>query len=70
MHPVEGRQLVFFQKAGGANVGRQHALFDHLVRVVAAARHDLVDLALVVENDRRFGGIEIDRPALFPRLTQ
>jgi hypothetical protein len=33
------------QQVGRADVGRQHAFLDQLVRVVAGARQDLFDLA-------------------------
>jgi hypothetical protein len=37
--------LVALQQIGRADVGGQHALFDQAVRIVAGARHDLLDLA-------------------------
>ena len=38
--------------------------------VVAHHRHDVLDLALIVEQHLRFGGLEIDRATLAARLVQ
>jgi len=40
------------------------------MRVVARRRHDLRDLPVQVELDRKLDGVEIDRPAGFARLQQ
>jgi hypothetical protein len=67
---VEAGLLVLGQEIRGADVGRQHAFLDDAVGVVAHHRHDVLDLALVVEQHLRFGGLEIDRAALAARLVQ
>jgi hypothetical protein len=40
------------------------------VRVVARARHDLLDAAVLVADDLRLGGVEVDRAAPLPRAQQ
>ncbi|VWC36931.1 hypothetical protein BPS26883_06741 [Burkholderia pseudomultivorans] len=70
MHAVQARMLVALQEVGRADVRRQHALLDQLVRVVALARHDLLDLALRVADDIRLGRVEVDRAALLARGEQ
>ena len=51
------------QKIRGTDIGREHALFNQLVRVVAQARHDLLDATVGVTDDARLGRLEIDRAA-------
>ena len=70
MHAIQHRLAVFRQKIRGAHVGRQHALFDHAMRIVALDRHDALDLALLVKNDFGFGGLEINRAAFGARFYQ
>ncbi len=67
---VQRRQLVLVEEARGGDVGRQHALLDDLVGDVARARNDLLDLALVVEDDLGFGGLEVDRTPLGARRAK
>jgi hypothetical protein len=57
-------------EARRAFVGREHGLFDQLVRLVARARHDLLDAAVLVADDLRLGGLEVDRAALGALLQQ
>ena len=57
-------------EVGAADVGRQHRLLDQPVRLVAHARHDLLDAAVLVADDLRLGGLEVDRAALVARLEQ
>ena len=45
----------------GADIGRQHGLFDQLVRIVTCARDDLLDAAVVVADDLRLGRVEVNR---------
>ena len=70
VHAVQRRLLVLVQVIRRADVGRQHAFLDDAVGVVADHRHDVLDLALVVELDLRFGRTEIDRAALGARFQQ
>ncbi|CAJ0881046.1 hypothetical protein R76727_03343 [Ralstonia mannitolilytica] len=70
MHTVQRRVLVLLEHFGGADIGRQHALLDQPVRVVARARQDLFDLALRVADDVRLGRVEVDRATLTACLEQ
>ena len=60
MDTVEGRLLLAQQPLGRRHVGRQHALLDQAVSIIALHRHDTLDPLLVVELDTGFGGIEVD----------
>ena len=70
MNPIKGRNLVLLQKTGRRHVGAQHALFNDLVSIVTVHGHDFLDLALGIEHNLRFGGLEVDRSALGARPTQ
>ncbi len=70
VHAVQRRVLVLRDEVGRANVGGQHRLFDHAVRVVARARNDLFDAAVVVADDLCFRGFELDGAALGALLQQ
>jgi hypothetical protein len=70
VHPVQHRMTIARQQVGRADVGRQHALLDQLVRVVAGARHDLLDPAIGVADDVGLGGLQVERAALDARLRQ
>ncbi len=70
MDAIQRRMLARGEEVGRAHVGSEHALLDQAVRVVAHFRDDLRDLAVVVENHARFGGLEVDRTALGARLEQ
>ncbi len=60
VHAIQRRMLVALQHLRRADVGRQHALLDQPVRVVAGARQDLFDLALRIADDIGLGGVEVD----------
>ena len=64
VHAEQARVLALLDEVGAADVGRQHGLLDQPVRVVAHARHDLLDAAVLVADDLRFGGLEVHRAAL------
>ena len=70
VHAEQHRVLVQRDEVGGADVGRQHRLLDQPVGVVAGARDDALDAAVVVADDLRLGGLEIDRAAPLARLQQ
>ena len=70
VHAVQAHVLAQADEVGAAHVGRQHALFDQAVRVVARARHDLLDVAGLVAHDLRLDGVEVDRAAPLPRAQQ
>jgi hypothetical protein len=57
-------------EVGRADVGGEHRFLDQPVRLGAGARHDLVDPAVLVAQDLRLGGLEVDRAALHPRPQQ
>ncbi len=67
---VERGMLVTLQEVGGADVGREHAFLDQAVGVVALDRDDALDLALVIEDDLRLDGLEVDGAAPHPRLDE
>jgi hypothetical protein len=52
------------RRAAGGHVGRQHALLDDAVGVVAHQGTHGGDAPLVVELEAGLGGVEVDRPAL------
>ena len=58
------------EEARRRHVGRQHALLDEAVGVVAHQGVDGGDTALVVELETGLRGVEVNGPALGPRLVQ
>ena len=70
VHAIQRRLLARLEKLGSAHVRCEHAFLDQPMRVVAHFRHDALDLAVVVEDHARFGGLEIDRTAQRTRLEQ
>ena len=67
VHAVQRRMPLLGQEVRRADVGREHALLDQLVRVVARRGNDARDLAVLVEFDRELDRVEVDRAALFAR---
>ena len=63
MNAEQRSVLGFGDVIGRADIGRQHRFFDQFVRFVAGARHDLFDAAVVITDDLRLGGVEVDRAA-------
>ena len=70
MNPVQARLPVALEKSRSTDIGSQHALLDQSVRVVAAHRNDVLDLALRVEQHHRLDGFEVDRTALAACLAE
>jgi hypothetical protein len=70
VHAIQPRMFVALEEVGGAHVRGQHAFLDQPVRVIAMPRHDLLDLALRIADDVRFGRIEIDCATLLARRVQ
>ena len=70
VYAVQRRVLAALQEIGSADVGREHAFLDQPVRVVALRRHDVLDLALLIEQHLRLDGLEIDGAALRARLGE
>jgi hypothetical protein len=62
--------LRLLDEVGAADIGRQHGLLDQPVRIVARARHDLLDAAVVVADDLRLGGLEVHRATRLARSQQ
>ncbi len=67
---VQRRVLARGEEVGGAHVGGEHALLDQAVGIVAHLGDDLRDLAVIVEDHARLGGLEVNRAALRARLEQ
>ncbi len=67
---VQGRQLLALEQPRRRHVGRQHALLDDAVSVVAHQRMDRRDASLLVELEAGLGGIEVDGAALGARRVQ
>ena len=70
MHAIQHELTVFRQKIRGAHVGRQHAFFDHAMRIVALDRHNAFYLALRVKQDFSLSSLEINRAAFGARFHQ
>jgi hypothetical protein len=70
MHAVERRVLLLQQILGRADIRRQHALLDQLVRFVALIHVNALDTPRGVEIELRLGRIEFQRTALVARLEQ
>ncbi len=70
VHAVEHGMPVLGQELRRADIRRQHAFFDQLVRIVARRGNDLRDLAVLVEFQREFDGVEVDGATLVPRRRQ
>ena len=64
------RHLLGQQVARRLHVGRDHAFFDQLVRIVAHHHPGLGDFAGVVQHEAHFGGFKFDRTAAGTRLGQ
>ena len=66
MDAEEALRVAVLDEARGADVRGDHALLDELVRVVALNRHDVVDLAVCVEDELHLVALEGDGA---PRLS-
>ena len=64
VHAEQARVLALLDEVGAADVGGQHGLLDQAVRVVAHARHDPLDAAVLVADDLGLGRLEVHRAAL------
>ena len=60
--------MAFFQFFGSRDIGGNHHLFDQPVRVEPGRHMDVLDHALVVEDDLAFRQVEIERPPAVARL--
>ena len=59
--PEQAWMLALLNEVGAADVGRQHGFFNHAVRFVAHAGHDLFNLSTFIADDLGFGGFKIHR---------
>ena len=66
MDAEEALRVAVLDEARRADIRRDHALLDELVRVVALDRHDVVDLAVCVEDELHLVALEGDGA---PRLS-
>ncbi len=70
VHAVERRMASLGEKIARADVGRQHALLDQTMCVVARLGDDARDLAARVELHARLDRLEVDRAAPVPLLQE
>ena len=70
VHAVQRRNFMLLHKRSGGHVGRQHALLDQLVSIVALSRTNFRDLAPSTEDDPGFLGFKIDSAALMTGSQQ
>ncbi len=64
---IQRRVLGAGDEVGRADVGGEHRLLDQAMRFVPGPRNDLLDPAVLVADDLRLGGLEVDRAALQSR---
>jgi len=70
MHPVNHRRGLGLERLGRRDIGGDHEILDHAVRVEPFAHSDFRDLALLVEHHAAFGQFEFERVASVARLLQ
>src|SRR5205823_8886821 len=63
VHAKERRMLPLEQVPRGADVCREHAFLDELVRFVAHDGHDALDLSVRIEFQLELDGLEVERAA-------
>ncbi len=67
MDAIDHRVGLAFERLGRGDVGGDHEILDHAVRVEPLAQGDLGDLAVLVEHDAALGQIELERVARLAR---
>jgi hypothetical protein len=70
VHAVQRRHVIADQVRRDRLVRQEHELLDDPVRDVALHRDDVLDLAVLREDDFRFRQIEVDRSAATPALME
>ena len=70
VHAEQPQLAALVNEVGATDVGRQHGFFNQLVRIIAGARHDFFDTAVVVTDDLRLCGLKVHRTARFTRFEQ
>ncbi len=67
---VHAGPALLLQRLGRRHVGGDHEFLDQAVAVETLARHDLLDLAILVDEDAAFREVELQRAALLARLER
>ena len=70
VYPVQAVLLALRNEVGAADVGRQHGFLDQLVGIVARARNDFFNAAVLVADDLRFHRFKVHRATRTPRHQQ
>ena len=61
MNAVDNWRSLVLERLGRCDIGRDHKVFDHAVRIEAFTHGNLFDLARIIEHDAPFGQFEIER---------
>ena len=67
MHAIDQRQRFLLQRFGGSNVGKDHELFDELVRIEPLGDDHAIDRAVCLEKNFSLGNVEVERIAFVAR---
>ena len=70
MNTVEARSFILLQEVSCTGVCYQHHFFDKTMGIIAFARQNLFDLALLIGNNISFNRLKIHRAAQFTALDQ
>ena len=70
VHAVDHRRGLGLERLGRRDIGSDHEILDHAMRIEPFADGDFLDHARVVEADLPFGQFEIERVTGLPRLEQ
>ena len=70
MDTVETRSLILLQEVGCTGVCHQHHFLNEAMSVIAFARQNLFDLALLIGDNISFNRLKIHRAAQFTALDQ
>ena len=70
MNAEQTRVLALGNEVCAADIGRQHGLFNQLVRIVAGARHNFLYAPAFITNNLRLHRLKINRTPTHPRLEQ
>ena len=67
MDPVDHRRDLGFERFGGGDIGRDHEIFDHAVRIEPFAQRNLADFAVFAQHHAALGQFEFKRIAVLAR---
>ena len=70
VYPIQARAPIASRKVGSAGIGRQHALFNQFMSIVALGRHYAFYAAQGVAHNTRLDSVEIDGTAPRTRFLQ